>query len=115
MSATPKKIVDPAKIAQQTFSAEAKVQRNSEAGLSWTAVGALDAAKQVGTNVSVLVYNSDTAVHYVKFGASNVTAPTNATNGIPVPPGLTAVYSSGPNTHVISDSALVFGYKASSL
>jgi hypothetical protein len=74
-------------------------------------VGALGSAYNTQLGTTMMFFNSDTAVHYVKFGGAAVTAPSGPADGIPLPPGQLVVMNIGPtNSAVISDSALVFGY-----
>lgn len=108
-----KQIVPPSTQVQETYSAEAKAQRQAEAGLYWTPMGALNAAKRGEQGQSIMVFNTDTSVHYVRTGAAAVAAPTGGTDGIPVMAESFLIISLGPDEFLRSDSALVFGYKAS--
>lgn len=105
------RIADPGTVIQSVFADLAAAIRMAESGLDLTAVGALNAAVRIGMNTPILVYNSDSSVHYIKFGVQAVTAPTNASNGIPVLANSTIMLNSGAQAWVRSDSALVFGYK----
>jgi hypothetical protein len=95
---------------QQSYSDHAGVFKVSEAGLYLKPIGALNAAVLVGQSANIAIFNSDSAVQYVAFGAAAMGAPSSAANGIPVPAGSWLRLSSGPNDYVRSSSANVFGY-----
>ena len=105
------KIINPGKINQNVYSDQAHANKVAEAGLFWQVLsGDLSSAQQVPEQGPVLIYNSDTTVHFVAFGDASVSAPSDALSGIPIPPGQLFVLSSGFNEYVISDSNAVFGY-----
>ena len=106
------KIVSPGTISQNTYDGDAKAQRNSESGLSWTPVGAINAAVRVGKSTSIMIYNSAGAVGFVKFGAQAVVAPTTAANGIPILPNSIMIISSGQSDWIIGSAATLFAYSA---
>jgi len=105
-----RRITDLGTILQSIFADFAGVIKTAESGLNLTPIGALDSAKRIGKNTPILVYNNDTSDHFVTFGADGVSAPSDATDGIPVLAGETMMLNSGDNAWVISDSASVFGY-----
>lgn len=106
-----KKIVNPARIEQNCYELYSNARRTVHAGSYWSPIGALGAATPVTPQESLMVYNSDTSVHYIAFGASSaLAAPSTPANGIPIPPGQTFIVSPGLNGFVRADSALVFGY-----
>lgn len=59
---------------------------------------------------TMVFFNADNSIHYVKFGGSTVTAPTGPADGIPVPPGTLLTLGFGDNTNVISDTNDVYAY-----
>ena len=58
----------------------------------------------------VAVFNNSNVVCFVKTGDSSVAAPTNATNGIPVPAYSWQYVSLGDDSYIISNSANVFAF-----
>ena len=75
-------------------------------------LGALGEAKGVGFGANVRVFNSDVVTHFVTFGVAAMLAPTGPTDGIPVPAGqYLTVNSADLGGYIMSDSALVFGYR----
>ena len=98
-------------IPELVFNRDANSYKVSETGFCvGTILGAIDSAQKCGRNKPVLIANTAAAVHYVKFGASNVAAPTGLTDGIMIPAGSLVVLASGPNEYIRSDSASVGAY-----
>lgn len=103
---------DQAEVSGSIYSPVCGGQKNLEIGKKLRIMGALDAAKSVErSGATVYCYNSDTAVHFVATGGAAVAAPTDGTDGIPVPPGQYFAIAVGLDVYIISDSALVFGYE----
>jgi len=74
-------------------------------------LGALNAAVGVDLGSLVAVYNNSTSTSFVALGTSNtVSAPTNPSNGIAVPPNSYLIIPMGQNNWIISNSATTFGY-----
>ena len=101
------KITDIGTIWQAAFEDDSNGIRTVEAGQVLTPAGSIAAAVRVGTEATVMFYNSTAGVLYVKFGAtSGVTAPTGAADGLPVLAGQIAWYNAGANPYVISNGAV---------
>jgi hypothetical protein len=107
------KIVDPSSIIQYLFDDATQVMRTAESGHDFKPIGALNAVTRIGAGVTIRCYNNTGAVHWVKFGTSAVTAPTNFADGLPVPANSFVDYNSGASEYIISDVATMFGYTAS--
>lgn len=109
-----KKSISPSNLVNVVFNENANSNKTSETGFDYSdgILGPIGSATLCGANKPVMVCNSDTSIHYVKFGDSSVTAPTGLSNGIMIPSGQCVVLASGANTHVISDSATVGAYVA---
>lgn len=105
-----KKITNLGSIHQNTYSDDAKVLRVAETGHNLAPKGAIATAVKVGDGQPVMVFNSDTNPHYVKFGDESVAAPSGPANGIPIPAGQFLVLNSGANMWIRSDSATVYAY-----
>jgi hypothetical protein len=103
---------NPASIDQFSYHPDARVRKNSDAGLPWAPVGAIDSAVKVGANTPVRVYNGNAAVQFVIFGDASVAAPTGAADGIPVKAGESVVFNSGLNAYVRGSVATLFAYTA---
>ena len=73
-------------------------------------IGAISAIQKTEQGKTIALFNSDTAIHWVKFGDASVAAPTGFADGLPVPPGQYSFFSVGRNCGFRSDSALVFAY-----
>lgn len=76
-------------------------------------LGALNAGVQttLGAGSTVAVYNNSAATVFVTTGVAGLSAPTNATDGIPVSAFSWFYVSMGPDTHIRSSSANAFGYE----
>lgn len=109
---TYKRILDPAKIAQNLYSDASHTQRTANAGLAIKPMGELSAAKRIGSAVTVMVYNSGNSVAYISFGAQSMASPSNPTNGIPVLAGEKVYLNSGDDEWVMASSNAVYGYLA---
>lgn len=107
-----KRILDPAKIAQNLYSDASQVQRTASAGLAVKPMGEISAAKRVGKAATVMVYNSGNTVAFVAFGSQSVSGPANAATGIPVLAGEKAYLNSGDDEWVRASSNSVYGYLA---
>lgn len=58
------------------------------------------------------IYNNDSAVHFYKTGPDDtITAPTNITNGAPLPPGQYTHIAMGDDKYIIADNALVYVFE----
>lgn len=109
---SPIRTLDPSVIEATQYDVLVNGQRNSEVGhVIDIILGALNVAVKVGEGCQIRIWNNDTAAHFVKFGDSTVTAPTTPADGIPVPPKDYVLLGMGENTHIIADSAQVFGYR----
>lgn len=97
---------------QALFADLAAVVRVGLAGLDWHPLGDVATATLCLPNTPVMLYNSTGATLFVAFGAQAMTAPTNATNGIPVAAGEKFVASSGANSFVRASAAGIFAYNA---
>lgn len=106
------KALDPARIGIKSFSNLAEVNKNSDAGLSWTPLGAANAAIRVGPKTPVMCFNNTGAVVFVSFGDQIMAAPSAPANGMPVPANSFVVYNSGDQTWVRASSANCFVYSA---
>jgi len=106
------KVSDPAKIGQKSFSDIAEVQKNSDAGLSWTPLGDAATAKRVGKKTPVMVFNSTGSIGYVSFGAAAVASPAAPASSLPVLPNSVIVFNSGENEYVRTSAATLFVYTA---
>ena len=75
-------------------------------------LGALGTAKG-GSNAGILVaiYNNSAVTAFAKTGTSAVTAPTDGTNGICLPPMAYTIIALCADTHVICNAATCFGYE----
>jgi hypothetical protein len=102
--------IGPGTAQSRMFDPLAYVNRVSNAGLSWSPLGAAGSAVLVGAITPVMVFSATAA--FVAFGNDSVAAPTSAANGLPVPANTPVFYNSGPNTHVIGSASSVFIYSA---
>jgi hypothetical protein len=105
------RITDIGKVIQSIFADAAASIRVAEAGLDLSPIGALGSRVRIGPSQPILVYNSG-AIGYIKFGDQTVTAPVNATDGIPVLAGQVFMLNSGSNEWVIASAGTLFGYLA---
>lgn len=106
------KVSDPGRIGQKSFSLIAEVQKNSDAGLSWTPLGEASAAIRVGKKTPIMLFNSTGVIGYVAFGDSAMAAPTAPANGIPVLPNSIIILNSGENEFVRASVNTIFAYTA---
>jgi hypothetical protein len=109
---TTKRILGPAKIAQNVYSDASHVQRMADAGLAVKPMGDLSAAKRVGKAAPVMVFNSGNHPAYVAFGDQSVAAPSTPATGIPVMPGEKVFLNSGDDQWIRASTADVYGYSA---
>jgi len=107
-----KRILDPAKIAQNLYSDASHVQRTANAGLAIKPIGEISSAKRVGKAASIMIYNSSNATAFVTFGSQSVSSPSNPSNGIPVLAGEKVFINSGDDEWVRASSNAVYGYVA---
>lgn len=106
------KSVDPARIGLTSYDVSAQVQKNSDAGLSWKPLGAASAAVRVGPHTPVMVFNTSGSTGFVAFGAAGMSAPSAATNGMPVLNNSIAIFNSGESEYVRASAANIFVYTA---
>lgn len=104
------KTIDPARIGITSYDVPAQVQKNSDAGLSWKALGAASAAVRVGQHTPVMVFNTSGTLGFVAFGGASVAAPTAATNGLPALNNIPVVYNSGESEYIRASGANIFVY-----
>jgi hypothetical protein len=104
------KVTNPAEIQQKVFAPKAQVVRTSESGYVLSPLGALNTAVKVGKGASVMVFNSANQTKYVKFGDSAVTAPSDASDGVPILAGEKFMLNSGDNDFIISDDNTCYGF-----
>ena len=107
-----KVVTSAAEIGQLQFNEMAYAQRNATVGGCFEILGAINAATRVGMFAALMIANTDTNGHYVKFGADGtVAAPTGIANGFYIPPQSVVYLSSGNLSYIRADSALVGCYK----
>ncbi|MCH7925797.1 MAG: hypothetical protein IIC51_09720 [Planctomycetes bacterium] len=75
-------------------------------------MGVLTAAVRIKENTPIMIFNSTGGVIFVAFGAQAMSAPTDATDGIPILAGETFMLNSGNEAWVRASAAGVFGYTA---
>jgi len=109
---TTKRILGPAKIAQNVYSDASHVQRMANAGLAVKPMGDLSAAKRLGKAATIMVYNSGASVAYVAFGNQSLSSPANPATGIPVLAGEKVFLNSGDDEWVRASANTVYGYLA---
>jgi len=109
----------PGNQIQLRFNEDAVSDKVSETGFNFFydggkgLLGALNVARQVEKFRPILVYNTDAVVHYVALSEnSGMAAPATGADGVPIMPNTFLILSSGENTYIRSDGALVFGYMA---
>lgn len=107
-----KKITNPQQIFQAVYGDGSSIIRVAESGLNWTPRGAAGTAVRVDKGTPVLCYNSGAGVAFVAFGDQTMSAPTAATNGIPVLAGQTFVLNSGDSEWVRASAATLFVFVA---
>lgn len=105
-----KRLTDSGTVIQAIFADLASVIRTAESGLDLQPVGSITAQVRVDQNRPVLVYNSTAGALFVAFGDDGVTAPTSASDGIPVLPNSTAMLNSGDKIWVRGSAAGLFAY-----
>lgn len=112
-------VTSPDAQGQVRFNEDSCSDKVSETGFNYFydggkgLLGALNAAKKVAKFRPIYIFNTDAVYHYVAFGTtSGMAAPAGGATGIPIPPNQGVVVSSGSNTYIRSDNALVFGYMA---
>lgn len=105
-----KKITSPPQIFQSVFGDSAATIRVAEAGLDWTPKGAANTAIRVDKGTPVLCYNGGAGVAFVAFGDQSMSAPSAATNGVPVLAGQIFILNSGEKEWVRANSASLFVY-----
>lgn len=105
-------VTSAAEIGQLQFNEMAYAQRNVTVGGHYQILGAINTAVRVGAFSAIMLANTDTNGHYVKFGPDNtVAAPTGIVDGFYLPPQSIVYLSSGDQFYIRSDSALVGCYK----
>jgi hypothetical protein len=107
-----KNITNIGTILQAIFADLSAVIRVAQAGLDWTPKGDLTNAVRVGENTPVMLYNSTGGVLFVAFGDQSMSAPTGATDGIPIAAGEKFVLNSGAKAWVRGSAAGIFAYNA---
>ncbi len=105
-----KRITDLGTVIQALFADLAGSLRTAESGLDLQPVGTITAQVRVNQNTSVLVFNSTAGVLFVAFGDDGMSAPTAATDGIPVVAGQTAMLNSGDKIWIRGSAAGLFAY-----
>lgn len=106
------RVTSAGEIGQLQFNDNSFAQRNLGVGGVYDILGPISAAVRVGYYSTLMIANTDTSGHYVKFGTSAVSAPTGLTDGIYLPPQSCIPLCTGLlGEWVIADSAAVGLYK----
>lgn len=105
-----KRLTDLGTVIQSIFADIASVVRVAESGIDLAPVGTITAQVRVDENTPVLVYNSTAGVLFVAFGDDGMSAPTAATDGIPVQATSTLMLNSGSSRWIRGSAAGMFAY-----
>jgi len=104
-------VTSAGEIGQLQFNERACAQKNLTIGGVYDILGNAAAAIRVGPFAALMVVNTDSAAHYIKFGNATVAAPTGIADGIFIPTGGVLYVSSGLNAYIRADDAKVGVYK----